>query len=102
MTELLPDWRFRLPGGGLALWCELPGACGTAVTAEAERRGVIVAPGPAFAAEGGLDTFVRIPWTRRPRARGGRTTGRVRLGGRHRRHRRGAVGRAAARHVLVA
>jgi aspartate/methionine/tyrosine aminotransferase len=25
---------------------------------------VIVAPGPVFAAEGGLDRFVRIPWTR--------------------------------------
>jgi aspartate/methionine/tyrosine aminotransferase len=25
---------------------------------------VIVAPGPVFAAEGGLDTFVRVPWTR--------------------------------------
>ena len=66
VTELLPDWRFRLPGGGLALWCELPGVYGTAVTVEAERRGVIVAPGPAFAAEGGLDHFVRIPWTRPP------------------------------------
>ncbi|MDQ4051399.1 MAG: PLP-dependent aminotransferase family protein [Actinomycetota bacterium] len=64
VTELLPDWRFRLPGGGLALWCELPGSFGTAVTVEADRRGVIVAPGPAFAAEGGLDRFVRIPWTR--------------------------------------
>ena len=25
---------------------------------------MIVAPGPVFAAEGGLDRFVRIPWTR--------------------------------------
>jgi len=25
---------------------------------------VIVAPGPVFAPEGGLDRFVRIPWTR--------------------------------------
>ena len=32
----------------------------------AERHGVIVAPGPMFAAEGGLDRFVRIPWTKRP------------------------------------
>ena len=31
---------------------------------EADRLGVIVAPGPAFAVEGGLDRFVRIPWTR--------------------------------------
>ncbi|MGD9960879.1 PLP-dependent aminotransferase family protein [Nocardioides sp.] len=59
----LPDWRFRLPAGGLALWCELPHAAATAVVAEAERRGVILAPGPVFAAEGGLDRFVRIPWT---------------------------------------
>lgn len=62
----LPDWRFHLPTGGLALWCHLPGAFGTAVAAEAERHGAIVAPGPVFAAEGGLDSFVRIPWTRPP------------------------------------
>jgi DNA-binding transcriptional MocR family regulator len=64
LAEHLPDWLCRLPGGGLAVWCELPIPLGTAVTAEAERRGVIVAPGPVFAAEGGLDQFVRIPWTR--------------------------------------
>jgi DNA-binding transcriptional MocR family regulator len=64
LTEHLPEWRYRLPGGGLAMWCELPAALGTAVTVEAERLGVIVAPGPAFAVEGGLDRFVRIPWTR--------------------------------------
>jgi DNA-binding transcriptional MocR family regulator len=64
IREQLPEWRFRLPAGGLALWCELPGPLATAVTAEAERLGVIVAPGPVFAAEGGLDHFVRIPWTR--------------------------------------
>jgi DNA-binding transcriptional MocR family regulator len=60
----LPDWRFFLPTGGLALWCRLPATLGTALVTEAERRGVIIAPGPVFAAEGGLDSFVRIPWTR--------------------------------------
>jgi DNA-binding transcriptional MocR family regulator len=60
----LPDWSFHVPSGGLALWCKLPGPYGTAVAAEAEVRGAIVAPGPVFAAEGGLDTFLRIPWTR--------------------------------------
>ena len=25
VSRLLPEWRFRLPAGGLALWCELPG-----------------------------------------------------------------------------
>ncbi|MDN4172762.1 PLP-dependent aminotransferase family protein [Nocardioides sp. SOB77] len=64
LAEHLPEWRFRLPGGGLAVWCELPGPLGTAVVAEAELRGVIVAPGPVFAVSGGLDRFVRVPWTR--------------------------------------
>ncbi len=64
--ESLPDWSYRVPTGGLALWCRLPGPCGTAVAAEAELRGVIVAPGPVFAPEGGLDTFVRVPWVRPP------------------------------------
>jgi DNA-binding transcriptional MocR family regulator len=63
VAERLPDWRFHRPGGGLALWCELPRPGATAVAAEAERRGVILAPGPVFAAEGGLDRFLRIPWT---------------------------------------
>jgi DNA-binding transcriptional MocR family regulator len=65
----LPDWRFRVPAGGLSLWCELPGSArglGLALADAAERHGVIIAPGPVFAPEGGLDRFVRIPWTRRP------------------------------------
>ena len=68
IRDRLPDWRFRLPDGGLSLWCELPGpgrGLGLAVADEAERHGVIVAPGPVFAPEGGLDRFVRVPWTRR-------------------------------------
>jgi DNA-binding transcriptional MocR family regulator len=66
VTTHLPDWRFRLPSGGLALWCELPRSGATSAVAEAERRGVILAPGPVFAAEGGLDRFIRIPWTLPP------------------------------------
>jgi DNA-binding transcriptional MocR family regulator len=64
VRDRLPEWRFRVPTGGLALWCQLPDALATAVTTEAEQQGVIVAPGPVFAAEGGLDRFLRIPWTR--------------------------------------
>src|SRR4051794_4878026 len=68
MGERLPDWRFRVPAGGLSLWCELPpdarDAGAMALVAEAERHGVAVSPGPVFAADGGLDRFVRIPYTR--------------------------------------
>jgi DNA-binding transcriptional MocR family regulator len=62
--DRLPDWRFTTPTGGLALWCQLPHPLATAVATEAEQHGVVVAPGPVFAAEGGLDRFLRIPWTR--------------------------------------
>ena len=68
VRSALPDWSFRLPTGGLCLWCELPGpgrGLGLALADEAERHGVIIAPGPVFAPDGGLDRFVRIPYTRR-------------------------------------
>jgi DNA-binding transcriptional MocR family regulator len=68
LAERLPDWRFRLPEGGLSLWCELPTrdrrAGAAALAAEAEARAVAVSPGPVFALDGGLDSFVRIPYTR--------------------------------------
>jgi DNA-binding transcriptional MocR family regulator len=64
VSASLPEWTFRVPGGGLALWCQLPGPYATATAAEAEARGAIVAPGPVFAPEGGLDTFLRIPYVR--------------------------------------
>lgn len=64
LTEHLPEWRFRLPAGGLAVWCELPLPVASAVAIDAERRGVVIAPGPVFAVEGGLARFVRLPWTR--------------------------------------
>lgn len=64
MREHLPEWRFHLPAGGLCLWCELPAPLAGPLAVEAERRGVIIAPGPVFAVNGGLERFVRIPWTR--------------------------------------
>lgn len=64
VTAKLPDWTFRLPSGGLALWCELPLPLAMALAVEAEDRGVVVAPGPVFAVEGGLSRHVRLPWTR--------------------------------------
>jgi DNA-binding transcriptional MocR family regulator len=68
VRKRLPGWRFRLPSGGLSLWCELPsggrGVGALALVAEAEQHGVALSPGPVFAVDGGLDRFVRIPYTR--------------------------------------
>lgn len=62
LAERLPDWEFRMPAGGMALWCHLPARGATALSAEAERHGVLLAPGPSFAPEGGLDRYLRIPY----------------------------------------
>jgi len=64
LREKLPDWRFRLPAGGLSLWCELPRQAAAALAVEAERRGVVITPGSVFAPDGGLGSFVRLPYTR--------------------------------------
>lgn len=64
LHERLPEWKFRVPAGGLCLWVELPSPAASSLAAEAELRGVSVAPGPVFSVEGGLDRFVRLPWTR--------------------------------------
>ncbi|MGL5823950.1 MAG: aminotransferase class I/II-fold pyridoxal phosphate-dependent enzyme, partial [Nocardioides sp.] len=64
LAARLPDWSFRVPSGGLALWCRLPLPHAVAVSIAAEERGVVVAPGPVFAPYGGLASRLRIPFTR--------------------------------------
>jgi DNA-binding transcriptional MocR family regulator len=62
IAEHLPDWRPNRPGGGLSLWCELPAPLSSALVPRAAQHGVLLAPGPSFAPEGGLDRFVRMPF----------------------------------------
>ena len=62
----LPTWRYVVPSGGLAVWCELPEPLSSSLAVAAERQGVLLAPGPAFAPEGGLERFVRLPYTLSP------------------------------------
>ncbi|WP_103035573.1 MocR-like transcription factor YczR [Castellaniella caeni] len=60
----LPDWRFVPPAGGLALWCELPCRGATALAAAMTVKQVAITPGPVFSPDGGLDAFIRLPWSR--------------------------------------
>lgn len=60
----LPEWRFRVPEGGVTLWVQLPHGSATRFAAEAERMGVHVAPGPVFSVEGGSDSWLRIPYAK--------------------------------------
>ncbi|QGN56873.1 PLP-dependent aminotransferase family protein [Nostocoides sp. HKS02] len=63
LRNRLPQWRFRMPSGGLCLWAELPEALSTPLCAAADQRGLVLAPGSQFAVEGGLERFLRLPFT---------------------------------------
>lgn len=64
IREHLPDWRFRLPEGGLTLWLRMPHGSATQLAANVVARGVHVAPGPVFSVEGGADSWLRIPFAK--------------------------------------
>ena len=67
LGERLPELRFRVPRGGLFLWCELPdGIDATSVAVAAEDEGLLIAAGPRFALSGGLDRWVRLPYVQAP------------------------------------
>lgn len=63
LGDALPHWRVPMPEGGLALWAELPHPEASALAAMAQTLGLRVAPGPRFAADGGFERFLRLPFT---------------------------------------
>ena len=63
LGELLPEWRFFVPTGGVTLWAELDGPISSALSRAAEDVGVRLAPGPRFGLDGTLERFMRLPFT---------------------------------------
>lgn len=63
LARHLPSWRVRVPSGGMALWCALPEPGSTALAVAARRHGVALAAGPNFAPRGGLDGWIRLPYS---------------------------------------
>ncbi|MET8065669.1 PLP-dependent aminotransferase family protein, partial [Micromonospora sp. NPDC005313] len=63
LAERLPDWRVRVPGGGVTLWAEMDGPISSALARAAEEVGVRLAPGPRFGLDGTLERFLRLPFT---------------------------------------
>ncbi len=59
----VPEWRFRVPAGGLSLWVELDQPRSTALAAVADRHGLRVAAGPRFGVDGAFERFVRLPYS---------------------------------------
>lgn len=62
----LPQWRFTLPPGGLALWVELDAPVSTALTVVAGQHGIRLAAGPRFGPDGTLERYLRLPFTQPP------------------------------------
>lgn len=63
LREHLPEWRVRVPHGGVTLWAELDGPVSSALSRAAEEVGVRLAPGPRFGVDGTLERFLRLPFT---------------------------------------
>jgi DNA-binding transcriptional MocR family regulator len=59
----LPEWRFRVPAGGLCLWVELDAPISGALSRAAESYGVRLAAGPRFGVDGTMERFLRLPYT---------------------------------------
>jgi hypothetical protein len=63
LREHLPHWRFRIPGGGLSLWCDVGAPVSSRLSVAAEQHGVRVAPGARFSVYGSLERWMRLPYT---------------------------------------
>lgn len=63
LAHHLPEWRVRVPAGGMALWCALPTQGSTDLVVASRAHGVLLAPGPTFAPTGGMDGWVRLPYS---------------------------------------
>jgi len=63
VTEHLPAWGFRIPGGGLSLWARLDAPVSSALTHAAERQRLRLVPGPRFGSGANLEGYLRLPFT---------------------------------------
>lgn len=66
LNEMLPDWRFSIPSGGLALWVDLPTSTSTALVDAAAREGLVISAGPRFYVGGGGERKLRLPFVEPP------------------------------------
>lgn len=62
LKQHLPDWKFRVPDGGLFLWVKLPNGDSREFAQVAVRHGVIVLPGPVMSGAEEHVRFIRLPF----------------------------------------
>lgn len=66
LRRQLPEWKFRVPSGGLFLWVKLPGGDAREFAQVALRHGVVILPGPVMSATEDHARFVRLPFLGKP------------------------------------
>jgi DNA-binding transcriptional MocR family regulator len=66
LRKRLPDWRFRVPTGGLFLWVRLPNADAREYAQIAFRHGVVTLPGPTMSAADEHAGYLRLPFFAEP------------------------------------
>jgi DNA-binding transcriptional MocR family regulator len=62
LRESLPDWKFRVPPGGLFLWVRLPAGDSREFAQVALRHGALILPGPAMSAAEQHSPYIRLPF----------------------------------------
>jgi DNA-binding transcriptional MocR family regulator len=62
LARRLPDWRVRVPAGGLVLWCELPAPVSSALVARAHEHRLRLAAGPRFGIGPACEDRLRLPF----------------------------------------
>jgi DNA-binding transcriptional MocR family regulator len=64
LSDLLPDWTWDRPSGGLSLWLRLPAGSARGFAQLALRFGVVVVPGPLFSVDDHFDDRIRLTFGR--------------------------------------
>ena len=62
LAEMLPDWRFQVPAGGLSLWVHLPSGNAEEFAEHALEHRVAVVPGPALSVDDGNRRAIRMAY----------------------------------------
>jgi DNA-binding transcriptional MocR family regulator len=66
LAEMLPDWSWDNPLGGLCLWVRLPYGSAAEFAQVALRTGVSIVAGSVASPDGSFDDHVRLPFGHRP------------------------------------
>jgi DNA-binding transcriptional MocR family regulator len=62
LEQLLPEFSWQRPAGGLSLWVRLPRGSASELAQVALRHGFSIVPGPICSARGGCTQFLRLPF----------------------------------------